>query len=137
VKVFLDTNVLISGIFFGGPPRAVLDAWAENRFELLVSPSIFDEYVRTCDRLGASHPGLEYHSILATIIGHGRLVPDSTASGPITSDPGDDKFMVCARDYGATVISGDKHLLHASGWEGVRVMRPSDFLIHLNNPDVP
>jgi putative PIN family toxin of toxin-antitoxin system len=137
VKVILDTNVLISGIFFGGPPRAVLDAWAEDRFVLLVSPSIFDEYVRTCDRLSASHQGLEYHSILATIIGHGRLVPDSTVSGSITADPDDDKFMVCARDHGAIVVSGDKHLLQASGWEKVRVMRPSGFLTHLNNPDVP
>ena len=46
MKVVLDTNVLISGIFFGGLPRAVLDAWAEERFELLLSPLIFDEYVR-------------------------------------------------------------------------------------------
>ena len=43
MKVVLDTNVLISGIFFGGLPRAVLDAWAVERFELLVSPLIFDE----------------------------------------------------------------------------------------------
>ena len=47
MKVILDTNVLISGIFFGGQPRAVLDGWAGGRFELLVSPSIFDEYART------------------------------------------------------------------------------------------
>jgi len=48
VNVVLDTNVLISGIFFGGVPRAVLDAWAEERFQLLVSPLILDEHVRTC-----------------------------------------------------------------------------------------
>jgi uncharacterized protein len=48
--VVLDTNVLISGIFFGGPPRAVLDAWAAGRFELMVSPLIVDEYVRTWQR---------------------------------------------------------------------------------------
>jgi len=137
VKVLLDTNVLISGIFFGGPPRAVLDAWAENRFELVVSPSIFDEYVRTCDRLAGSHPGLDYHSLLATIIGHGRLVPDGTVFDPVTADPDDDKFMVCARDFGAIVVSGDRHLLQVSGWEEVRVLRPSDFLTHLNNPDLP
>ena len=137
MKVLIDTNVLISGIFFGGPPRAVLDAWAEDRFELLVSPSICDEYVRTCDRLSASHQGLEYHSVLATIIGRGHLVPDGTTSGPITDDPDDDKFMLCARDYGAIVVSGDKHLLNASGWEEVRVMRPSNFLSHLDNPDSP
>lgn len=95
MKVILDTNVLISGVFFGGPPRAVLDAWAEGRFELLVSPSIFDEYVRTCDRLATSHQGLEYHSVLATIIGRGHLVPDAAASASITDDPDDDKFMLC------------------------------------------
>ena len=137
MKVLLDTNVEISGIFFGGPPRAVLDAWAEGRFELLASPSIFDEYVRTCDRLSASHQGLEYHSVLATIIGRGQLVPDPAASVSITDDPDDDKFMLCARANGAIIVSGDKHLLDVSGWEGVRVMRPHEFLPFLDNLDVP
>ena len=104
MKVILDTNVLISGIFFGGPPRDVLDAWAEDRFELLVSPLIFDEYLRTCDRLGAAHQGLEYHSVLATIIGRGYLVPDAVAAGSITEDPDDDKFMLCARANAATIV---------------------------------
>ena len=137
MKVILDTNVLISGIFFGGPPRAVLDAWAEGRFELLVSPSIFDEYIRTCDRLGASRQGLEYQSVLATIIGRGHLVPDDAASDPITNDPDDDKFMLSARASAAIIVPGDKHLLEMSGWEGVRVMKPHDFLAFLDNPHVP
>ena len=135
MNVVLDTNVLISGIFFGGQPRAVLDAWAEHRFELLITPSIFDEYVRTCDRLSASYKDLEYHSVLATIIGRGRLVPDTTASAAITSDPDDDKFMLCARDHAAVIVSGDRHLLDSSGWEGVRVMRPQDFLACLDSQD--
>jgi len=136
VKVILDTNVLISGIFFGGQPRTVLDAWTEGRFELLLSPSIFDEYVRTCDRLAASHQGLEYHSVLATILGRGHLVPDAEASGSVTDDPDDDKFMLCARANAATIVSGDKHLLEMSGWEEVRVLSPLDFLAFLGNPDV-
>ncbi len=99
MKVLLDTNVLISGIFFGGPPRAVLDAWAEERFELLVSPLIFDEYVRTCDRLSALHPGLEYQAILASIIGYGKLVADSTSSHPTTSPTSRVGYL---RGHGAT-----------------------------------
>jgi len=137
VNVLLDTTVLVSGIYFGGQPRAVLDAWAAVRFDLLVSPLIFDEYVRTCDRLSASYRGLENQSVLATIIGHGHLVPDAPASGPITSDPDDDKFMLCARDHDAVIVSGDRHLLDSSGWEGVRVMRPHDFLACLDNRDAP
>jgi putative PIN family toxin of toxin-antitoxin system len=136
VKVVLDTNVLVSGIFFGGQPRAVLDAWAADRIELVLTPSIFDEYVRTCDRLGATREGLKYEAILATIIGHGTLVADIIPSAPITADPHDDKFMSCALAHGAIVISGDHHLLDVSGWEGVRVMRPNDFLDYLESPDV-
>jgi hypothetical protein len=75
VKAVVDTNVLISGVFFGGVPRHVLDAWADGRFELLLSPSIFDEYLRTCDRLGAAHPGLEYRELLAASSGMARWWP--------------------------------------------------------------
>lgn len=136
MKVVLDTNVLISGIFFGGIPRAILEVWAGERFELLVSPAIFDEYVRTCDRLASSHPDLEYQPVLTFIIGHGTLVPDGIPSGQITADPDDDKFISCAQGHDAIVVSGDQHLLDVSGWEGVRVMRPHDFLAHLKSPDV-
>ena len=124
----MDTNVLVPGIFFGGVPRRVLDAWGEARFELVLSPSIFDEYLRTCDRLGASRSGLEYREILATLAGHGTLVPDATSDEPITEDPDDDKFMLCAVHAGAVVVSGDTHVHDASGWKGVQVLRPRDFL---------
>lgn len=128
MKAVLDTNVLVSGIFFGGVPRQVLDAWADGQFELFLSPSIFDEYTRTCERLAASHPNLGYQAVLATIVGHGTLVADPSGHDPITADPDDDKFMLCADRAGAKVISGDKHLLEASGWSGVEVLKPREFL---------
>lgn len=130
-KAVLDTNVLVSGIFFGGIPGAILDAWADGRFELLLSPSIFDEYSRTCDRLGARHPGLEYRAVLATLVGHGTLIADVPTVEPITVDPDDDKFMVCAQRSGAVVVSGDTHLHDASGWQGVEVLTPRSFLERL------
>ena len=128
MKAVLDTNILVSGIFFGGVPRKVLDAWAEGRFELVLTPSIFDEYNRTCDRLAISHPGLDYQAVLATVVGHGTLIADPVPTEPITADPDDDKFMLCAQSAGATVVSGDKHLLDASSWEGIQVLRARDFL---------
>ena len=135
MRAVLDTNVLISGIFFGGPPRAILDAWAAGRFELMMSPEMVDEYIRTCDRLGSSHRDLEYQSILASIIGHSSLVPDTSVTEPITADPDDDKFMLCARGTDSIVVSGDHHLFEAAGWQGVRVMKPRDFLDLLSEAD--
>lgn len=133
MNAVLDTNILISGLFFGGPPRAVLDAWVEGRYQLLLTSSIIDEYTRTCERLAKSHPGLEYQPILATVIGHGALLADTASNEPITADPDDDKFMLCARSGGAVVVSGDHHLLAASGWAGVTVMRPREFLTLLDD----
>lgn len=127
MRAILDTNVLVSGIFFGGVPRRVLDAWEEQRFELVLSPAIFDEYLRTCARLAEPRPGLVYEEVLATIAGHGTLVADSPHSEPITEDADDDKFMRCARDADAIVVSGDTHLLNVSGWQDVQVLRPRAF----------
>jgi putative PIN family toxin of toxin-antitoxin system len=131
VRAVLDTNVVISGIFFGGIPGEVLDAWADNQFELVLTPSILDEYLRTCDRLGASHPDLEYREVLAAIAGHATLVADNETDEAITADPADDKFMVCGQLADALVISGDAHLLNASGWCGVIVITPRDFIRRL------
>ena len=123
----MDTNVVVSGIFFGGVPRRALELWAEGRFELVLSPAIFDEYLRTCDRLGAAHRNLEYREVLAALVGHGTLVPDDPEER-ITADADDDKFMLCARRAGAIVVSGDSDLLNAGGWENVKVLNPRDFV---------
>jgi len=134
VKAVLDTNVLVSGIFFAGVPGQILEAWADDRFELILTPTVFDEYLRICARLAASRPGLEYDAVLATIVGHGTLVADTTSEEAITVDPDDDKFMLCTRSAGGIVVSGDTDLLDVSGWQGVQVLKPRDFLSQLDDP---
>lgn len=124
----MDTNVIVSGIFFGGVPRAVLEAWADGGFELILSADIFDEYLRTCETLAESHPRLRFHGILLWLLGAGTLVRDPAHEEAVTRDPDDDKFLLCARDAGADVVSGDRDLLDASGWSGVQVFTPRAFL---------
>jgi putative PIN family toxin of toxin-antitoxin system len=128
VRAVVDTNVLVSGVFFGGVPRQVLEAWGGGQFELVLTPSIFDEYLRTCARLSSKYPGLEYLEVLATVAGHGTLIPDSQSEVSITADVDDDMFLLCARVAGAVVVSGDAHLLDASGWKDVSVLTPRAFL---------
>jgi predicted nucleic acid-binding protein len=99
----------------------------------VVSPAIYDEYLRTCERLASSYPGLEYEPILATIAGHAMLVPDTAATDPVTADPDDDEFLICARDHAAIVVSGDRHVLASSGWSGVQVLTPRAFLAKLSD----
>ena len=46
LKVVLDTNVFISGVFFSGPPSSILQAWQSGEFEIVASQEILDEYQR-------------------------------------------------------------------------------------------
>ena len=47
MRVVLDTNVLVSGIFFAGPPSRILDSWLDDKFDLVVSTEILEESRRT------------------------------------------------------------------------------------------
>ncbi len=44
MKVVVDTNVFISGVFFTGPPHQILDAWRRGRVQIVVAPEILTEY---------------------------------------------------------------------------------------------
>jgi predicted nucleic acid-binding protein len=46
MKVVVDTNVLMSGVFFGGVPGRILEAWRDGKLTLVVSPPVLEEYHR-------------------------------------------------------------------------------------------
>ncbi len=46
MRVVLDTNILVSGIFWGGIPNKILESWVSEKFELLLSEDILNEYER-------------------------------------------------------------------------------------------
>ena len=56
MKLVLEKNVFISGVFFTGPPLRILQAWRDGRLELLASPEILLEYSEVGERLRANHP---------------------------------------------------------------------------------
>jgi predicted nucleic acid-binding protein len=46
MRIVLDTNVFVSGIFFSGPPHRILGAWRDGRVRIVYSTSIAEEYQR-------------------------------------------------------------------------------------------
>lgn len=53
MRVILDTNVFISGIFFTGPPSVILKDWKNQRFQIVLSQQILDEYQRVAEEISA------------------------------------------------------------------------------------
>ena len=129
MKVVLDTNVLVSGIFFGGPPDRILRAWRDGKVQLTVSLEILAEYRQVALRLHQKHKDIDILPLLDLIAVHSRLVLAAPLPKPVCADPKDDMFLACALASGTRmVVSGDRHLLTVSGFAGIRVLRPKAFV---------
>jgi len=129
VKVILDTNVFISGVFFSGPPSKILGAWKNKKIILVISPSIFEEYRRVASELSKQFAPIDISSTLELVAINADMAPDTTLPTPVCTDPDDDKFLACAVAAKAKIIcSGDKALLKTSGYRNVQVLTPNDFL---------
>jgi putative PIN family toxin of toxin-antitoxin system len=130
VRVVVDTNVIMSGIFFGGVPGRLLDAWATGRVELVLSPAILDEYRRVGAELAARYPerGLALTPVLTLIAMNATLVDAGPLIERVSADPDDDKFLAAAIAADVDiVVSGDQDLLDVSGWRNVKVLTPRKF----------
>lgn len=134
MKVVLDTNVLISGIFFSGPPSEILKSWHEGNIHFVLSAEIIDEYTRVAKMLEDGFPSIEVNQILTLIAANSEIIQAPRLSCQVCEDADDDKFLSCALASGSkTIISGDKHLLRVSGYRGIVVTTPRAFVQqHLN-----
>ena len=45
IRVVLDTNIFISGIFWSGDSEKILYAWGDEEFELVTSNEIIEEII--------------------------------------------------------------------------------------------
>lgn len=127
----LDTNVLMSGIFFGGVPGRVLEAWRDARFKWFVTDDIIDEYREVSERLHRKMPRIDPRGWIALIEDEAASVVPKDFTDPVCEDPDDDKFVACALASDATIVSGDHHLLDVNGRSGICVKKPREFLADL------
>ena len=131
MKVVVDTNVLVSGLLFGGVPGQILTAWTTGAFVLVVSPGILDEYRRVGRELAKGRPALNaaLDALLALIAMHSTVVDASPLDAPVSADPDDEQFLEAALSGEASwIVSGDTHLLAVSGWSGITVLKPRAFV---------
>lgn len=129
MKVILDTNVFISGIFFSGPPYRILQAWRDGLIKLALTGKILEEYRRVAEQLHRQFPAINLQRIFELLIINAEIVPDQHLPVTICADPDDDKFIACALTARCKVIvSGDKHLLNIPTYRGIKVVTPRYFV---------
>ena len=133
MRIVLDTNVFLSGVFFGGVPGRVLQAWRDRQLDLVLSVPIFNEYQRAGERLAVRFSDIDIGRLILLLAASCEFVDPPPLPEQLCSDPDDDKFIACAlAAHCSLIVSGDRALLRQSGYGGITVLRPRGFVtLHL------
>ncbi len=129
MKVVLDTNVLASGIFWGGVPFKIIKLWQEEKIELFVSSQILDEYLRTIQKLTQKLNRNDLYEDWISLISAKTTLISIKKSFHVCRDPHDNKFIDCAIASKAKyIITGDNDLLVLQKIMNVQIVKPISFL---------
>ena len=128
IRAVVDPGVLISALIGSpeSPPARIVDAWLDDRIELLVSPDLLTEL-----RLVALRPKFrrwfdedQARELIGRVERHATLCPEPEPAPGATRDAADDYLVALARAQRADmIISGDRDLLDA-GLGDPRPYRP-------------
>ena len=135
MKIIIDTNVLMSGIFWSGPPAKILQAWQNRQIDFVLSPDILQEYLRVSDVLAQKYPGVDVDDIIEILVKRSKIYDIKSLSTPVSRDPNDDMFIACAIATKVKIIvSGDLDLLQVNGYQSIKIVKPKQFVDNYLTP---
>jgi uncharacterized protein len=131
MRLVIDTNIVISGLLWNGPPRRLIEMAIAERIALYSSPTLIDELAHTLSyRKFAKRLALFEVSIATWVARYQALVTVVTplqVPAVIANDPDDDHVLACAVTARAHLIAsgdGDLHEL-GSQYQGIRIVTPA------------
>lgn len=139
IKVFLDSNVFISGLYSEkGSPGIILDSFINGKIEVSVSRKVLDETIAVIkNKLPGILPVLR--DFLVQYPPEIIKNPESSYINKWKNILNDADAMIlgaaisCDPDY---FITGDKHFFESIMIEkssGLKILRPNDFIRNLDN----
>ncbi len=129
----LDTNVLVSGLLWTGPPQQILDAAEQGRAVLVTCPSLLDELADVLARPKLAKRlallGTTADQLFALALGQLEIINEPAIASVVTADPNDDHVLACAVVGRARyIVSGDRHLLDLESYKKILILKPADAL---------
>jgi uncharacterized protein len=133
MRAVADTNVVISGLLWNGPSRAVLDRARSGAVDLFTSADLLAELEDVLSRKKFSRrlqlAEISAHELMQGYAALARIVRPAPIEPIVLADPDDDAVLACALAARAElVISGDEHLLALGQFREVRIVTAVEFL---------
>lgn len=128
-RIVLDTNVLISAILFGGPPRDVLKLVIGGTVGCSLSLAILDELRDVLQRPKFKFSSEQSFNVLEELHASCEIINPMVKINVITEDPDDNEILECAVEAKSTfIVSGDRHLLDLVEYRGIKILTPTAFI---------
>jgi hypothetical protein len=129
MKIVCDTNVLVSGILFGGHARQIILLVSRGKLTNFISDDILHEAKDVLSRPKFKLSPQQLIAIIGLFRDTFELVYPVQQHKVVQSDPDDDRILDAAVEAQAEIIvSGDKHLLSLGLWRGIRMLSPAEFI---------
>ncbi len=130
MKVVLDTNTIVSGIGWDGPPRRVLLALRDGRHSLVISPDLLVELTRVLSypklRPVAAHPLLRI--VLEWLHQPEHIVIPKERISVIRADPQGNMVLEAAvAGRVDAIVSGDRDLLAVGEFQNIPIVTARQF----------
>ena len=126
--VVLDTNVIISSIFWIGNSHKIVNLAIEQKITNFTSPEMLNELAKVL-REKFKVPEDKIEEQVALVAKYSQITEPKIKVKAIKEDPSDDKILECALSCNADyIVSGNWHLLELETYKGVKIIKPKEFL---------
>ena len=128
MKVVLDTNIFISGIFWKGSSNRVINNWREGKFILVTSLEAVSEIIKILKDFKIKLSDEMIKEWVDLIVRNSIIVEPKEKIDAVEDDPKDNIFIETAvagnADY---IVSQDTHLLKLKEFRGIKIITPEEF----------
>lgn len=133
-RVVFDSNVIISGFLFGGPPARLLQCALEESIHAFTSLPILDEVRDVLMRPKFGLTSAQALALVEQLHDLCEVVMPTKRVRAIAADPDDNAILECAREAGADlIVSGDAHLLELGQWRDICILSPAEALKNIES----
>jgi putative PIN family toxin of toxin-antitoxin system len=127
MRIVADTNTVLSGLLWQGPPRRLLDLARRRAFTLCTSPTLLAELAEVIARDKFAQrvlaAGLSATALVQDYERLADILEPQPLSPPVCRDPDDDHVLACALAARAIlIVSGDKDLLDLPPYQGIPIL---------------
>ncbi len=129
MRVAIDANTILSGLFFHGNERTLLLESVSGGITLVLAEDIVEEVYRVIGETFRDHPDLpEALELLGTVFASGELMERQEYLEGVAMwvsrlrDPSDAPLVACAVAAGVDgLVTGDKDILELGEFDGIKV----------------